>query len=210
MTGSFWHFTRWLPVILLLFGLLWGGCRSVEPVYQPVTTSSDMATADVYDATHQFQVGELVTIHYPGIQNVPKQHKERIKEDGTISLPLIGLLAVAGKTPVEVQQLLQEEYAVFVRPLVLPPPRRTPCFFVNGEVRSPGPKAYLGETTVTTAIQSAGDFTEAANKKKVKLIRSDGRRETIDVVDLLQAVDPPNDPQVYPGDKIEVPRKWWR
>ena len=62
--------------------------------------------------------------------------------------------------------------------------------------------------TVLKAIASAGGFTDFANKKKVKLTRVDGR--TV-YRQLRQGAgrDPELDLEVYPGDKIYVPRKLW-
>jgi polysaccharide export outer membrane protein len=196
--------TRGLIVLglLLAFGLLWVGCQKLKPVYQDVPASPIIGDAFLPADTHVFQIGELVTIYYREMRNAPQPHEERIKEDGTITLPLIGSIAVAGKTPREVQKELQEKhprYFGYFRPYEY-------VYYVGGEVGNPGPKAYLGKTTVTGAIQAAGDFTKAANTRKVKLIRPDGRSEII--TDLLR-MHSGHDPEVYPGDKIEVARKWW-
>ena len=78
-------------------------------------------------------------------------------------------------------------------------------FYVGGEVKQPGRQLYVGETTVTKAIQAAGDFTDFANHKKVKLIRQNGEVVTVNCVKALQ--DPTSDPAVYPGDQIQVPRR---
>jgi len=81
-------------------------------------------------------------------------------------------------------------------------------YYVGGQVRTPGPKAYPGETTVSTAIQSAGDFTEFANRKKVLLTRPGQEPIRVNVVEALSK--PKKDLPVFPGDRIDVPRKWWR
>jgi protein involved in polysaccharide export with SLBB domain len=41
-------------------------------------------------------------------------------------------------------------------------------FFVGGQVRMPGQKLYLSEMTVTKAIQAAGDFTDFANRGRLR------------------------------------------
>jgi protein involved in polysaccharide export with SLBB domain len=65
---------------------------------------------------------------------------------------------------------------------------------------------YGPSITVTKAIQTAGDFTEFANKKKVKLTRKDGSIYTVNCIKALE--DPTQDLEVYPGDTIHVPRHW--
>ena len=74
-------------------------------------------------------------------------------------------------------------------------------YYVGGQVRSPGRQVYLGATTVTKAIQSAGDFTDFAAKRRVELTRGDKRL----LIDCLKAAkDPSLDLPVFPGDKIHV------
>jgi polysaccharide export outer membrane protein len=75
---------------------------------------------------------------------------------------------------------------------------------VRGEVKAPGRQVYVGQITVTKAITSAGDFTDFANRKNVLLIRSNGKRFTLNCVKILDGRAP--DPGVYPGDQIQVER----
>jgi len=203
MTDIFWKSARWLLVVsLLTLGFTCTGCRSAKPIYQNVPSSAGEANSTVC----RFE--EWLEIRCVGGCGVPFQ-RVRVEQNGTITLPDIGVVGVTNKTVRELQAELTALYRKYYNHLsfeIIPVGR---IYYVGGEVRSPGPKAYLGQTTVGTAIQAAGDFTEAANKKKVKLIRSGGRSETIVVVDLRRAIHPPNDPPVYPGDKIEVPRTWW-
>jgi protein involved in polysaccharide export with SLBB domain len=78
-------------------------------------------------------------------------------------------------------------------------------FYVGGEVNKPGVFQYLGETTVTKAIQSAGDFTNFANRGKVWLIRASGERIKVNCNKALE--NPSLDLPVYPGDQIQVVRR---
>ena len=59
--------------------------------------------------------------------------------------------------------------------------------------------------TVLKAIASAGGVTDFANKRNVKLIHADGRKKSINI---KKAIDQPAlDLQVYPDDKVIVPRR---
>ncbi len=60
---------------------------------------------------------------------------------------------------------------------------------------------------MTSAIQTAGGFDPFANKKKVRLTRVDGKVIFVNCVEVLD--HPEKDPPVYPGDKIDVPRRFW-
>jgi len=79
-------------------------------------------------------------------------------------------------------------------------------YYVRGEVKSPGRQLYVGETTVTKAITSAGDFTDFASHK-ASLIRANGQIVKVNVDKALE--DPTLDPQIYPGDQVVVPRRIW-
>jgi protein involved in polysaccharide export with SLBB domain len=72
-------------------------------------------------------------------------------------------------------------------------------------VRQSGRQEYLGPTTVLKAIASAGDFTDFASRRKVRLNRKDGSWQIVDCVKAAQ--NPSLDLPVFPGDKIDVPQR---
>ena len=78
-------------------------------------------------------------------------------------------------------------------------------YYVGGEVNKPGAQVYLGETTVSKAIQSAGDLSNFANHKNIWLTRSNGQRIKVNYDKAI--ADPSQDPAVYPGDQINVHRR---
>ena len=78
-------------------------------------------------------------------------------------------------------------------------------FYVGGEVKNQGRISYIGPITVLKAIQSAGDFTDFAQRKRVKLTRLNGKTETINCIKARE--DPRLDLPVFPGDTIHVPRR---
>lgn len=173
--------------------------------------TDNLASIPVPAAT--FQAGETVNIststgseEVPGpIPTTPQSYL--IADDGTISLPLVGSVQAAGKTPGELQRIITKLYVpeYFVR-LAVTVTAINRVYYVGGEVMKPGPEEYLGQTTVTKAIQAAGDFTQFASHT-VWLTRSDGTRLQVKVDKALK--DPDSDPPVYPGDQIEVPRRYF-
>src|SRR5690606_29007284 len=56
------------------------------------------------------QPGELVKIDFSGPSAPPQAHEENIKDDGTISLYLIGKVQAAGKTPGQLQTEIHQLY----------------------------------------------------------------------------------------------------
>lgn len=158
------------------------------------------ASADV------FRVGDVLTVSVTGVQSeeIPV-HDERIKDDGTVNLYLVGAVKAAGRTPGELQRELQKRYEVYYKNPVVTVQSFNRFYYVGGEVKRPGAQPYLGETTVTKAIQAAGDFTDFAKKSSVKVIRADG---TSLKVNFNKAINEPSlDPPIYPGDTVHVPRR---
>jgi polysaccharide export outer membrane protein len=160
----------------------------------------------------RFHAGETVVVSFSGLSQdleleMPPS-TQIIKDDGTISLPYVGSVKAAGKTPGELQNDIHDLYVpkYFVR-LTISVTSEDRVYYVGGEVKQPGRQLYVGATTVTKAIQSAGDFTDFANRGKVWLIRADGMRIKVNCNKALE--DPSQDLPVYPGDQIQVPRRLW-
>ncbi len=216
-----WKLSRlkWQASGLLLAGLIFSGCSSSsnEILFsdspQPPSaltgtgtgaTSTDATSGDLIAA--RFHPGDTVTVDFSGtIQPIP-ENIQTVTENGTITLPYLGAVRAAGLTSGELQNEIHDLYVpkYYVRLTVtVSSPQRV--FYVGGEVKQPGRELYVGQTTVTKAIQSAGDFTDFANQKKVWLIRSNGERIKVNCIKALQ--DPSLDPPVYPGDQIQVPRR---
>ena len=160
----------------------------------------------------RFRSGETVNIGsstgsemVPGpIPSTPQSYL--IADDGTISLPLIGSVMAEGKTPGELQKIITQLYVPnYFRHLAVTVTAQNRVYYVGGEVTKPGPEEYLGQTTVTKAIQAAGDFTQFASHV-VWLNRSDGTRIRVDVDKALR--DSASDPPVFPGDQIVVRRRY--
>jgi protein involved in polysaccharide export with SLBB domain len=155
-----------------------------------------------------FRVGDMLRVEFLGTPQKIEPADEQIKEDGTISLFWIGAVPAAGKTARELEAAIQEKYVpkYFVR-LKVQVNAANRYYYVGGEVKSPNRQLYLGGgVTVLKAIQSAGDFTDFADKKNVRIIRADGR---IDMVNCVKARSHPElDLPVYPGDTIHVDRRF--
>jgi protein involved in polysaccharide export with SLBB domain len=191
-TAGYWI----LALGVILTGLL-SGCQT-GPKFGDVPAESG----------NSFHVGDQVTVNFlslNGDPNVLPPHNERIREDGTITLSLVGSVVAVGKTAGELQKEIHRLYVPTYFPeLTVTVQGETTYFYVDGEVRSPGQKEYPGEMTIVKAISVAGGFTDFAKKTNVRLARG-GHTQVINV-DKAQS-DPRYDVPVYPGDKIFVKRR---
>lgn len=184
------------------------GGRKASPT-SPANSANSGATNATSIVTNnnvaRFHVGETVNITFSEIPDPIPPHEEQIKEDGTITLPLIQSVQAAGKTAGELQTQIHDLYVpkFYVRLNVVVKPGDL-IYYVRGEVKQPGRQLYVGETTVTKAITSASDFTDFASHK-VSLIRANGQIIKVNVDKALE--DPALDPKIYPGDQIVVRRR---
>jgi polysaccharide export outer membrane protein len=186
----------------LMAGLVISGCSST-PTGQLPDNSKPRAGAGVA----RFHVGDAVTVSFSGIPVPLPDHLESIKEDGNITLPLIGAIYALGKTAGELQTEIYTNYVpkYYVR-LTVTVTSGIRVYYVGGEVHGAGKQQYVDGTTVTKAIQSAQGLTDFANHGKVWLIRaSTGQRIRVNYDDALK--DPAKDPPVYPDDQVNVERR---
>jgi len=155
-----------------------------------------------------FRAGDHLRIELSGkVSDNPVQpREEEVKADGTINVEFLGAIDVSGKTPREVEQIIQTNYVpayyrnatVTVTPLEM-------VYYVGGEVMHPGSLRYSGRVTVTKAVQAAGGFTDYASTSKIQLTRANGELVFVNY-DTAQG-NPALDPEVFPHDQITVGRR---
>ena len=75
--------------------------------------------------------------------------------------------------------------------------------YIGGEVQRPGRIVWSPDLTLSKAVQSAGGFTLYARESRVNLTRD---RKAYDFDVKLAQRQPEQDPLLFPGDSIQVPR----
>ncbi len=195
---------------LFCLALMWVGCVNDGPptptLPGPGTTTgtNNIVTAPSSDL---LEPGNTITVSFSGLSSVPIPYTCRIREDGTISPPYLDKqIRAAGKTIGTLEQELEKEYVPKIYRTINVTIRTADRFyFVGGEVRQPSRQPYVGRITVTQAIQSAGDFTDFADQRKVRVIRANNKVQIVDCKAALE--DPTKDALIYPGDRIVVDSK---
>ena len=192
--------------LLVATVLMAAGCETTRPrPVNPVAGTNDVPLT--VNSTDSLEPGNQITITFSGLSTVPIPYSCRIREDGTISPPYLKEpIIAAGKTIGELERELEKEYVPAIYKTINVTIRTTDRFFyVGGEVRQPSRQIFIGRITVTQAIQSAGDFTDFADQREVRVIRATGK---VDIIDCKAALDDPTrDLPVYPGDNIVVGRR---
>jgi polysaccharide export outer membrane protein len=193
--------------LLVATVLMAAGCETTPrpgPV-NPVARTNEVPLT--VNSTDSLEPGNQITITFSGLSTVPIPYSCRIREDGTISPPYLKEpIIAAGKTIGELERELEKEYVPAIYKTINVTIRTADRFFyVGGEVRQPSRQIFIGRITVTQAIQSAGDFTDFADQREVRVIRATGK---VDIIDCKAALDDPTrDLPVYPGDNIVVGRR---
>jgi len=134
------------------------------------------------------------------------EKEQRVGEDGKILLPFNVSVLAAGKTPSRLADDIRKEYVpkYFVR-LTATVKTEERVYFVGGEVKIAGRQPYIGDMTVLRAIDTAGGFTDFANRKKIELRRSNGEKHVI--VYEKARENPKLDLPVYANDQITVAKR---
>jgi protein involved in polysaccharide export with SLBB domain len=191
----------------LMAGFLLSGCHSPAPSRDPIGAAGP-GTGGF--EPHRFKVQDKVTVIFADMPTLIPAFNVQVKEDGTVTLLQNESFTFADKTVGELQKEIRDRYVPrFYKymTVTITPDVQTQFYYVDGEVKAPARQTYIERTTVLKAIASAGGFTDFAKKKGVKLTRQDGRKYTINCVKARE--DPALDLEIYPGDKIFVPRKIW-
>ncbi len=189
-----------LALVLVCLG--WFGCAGGGAGTSSATNAAGKPQAAFVDVLRK---GDLLTIVFAG-PNPPTDKEERIKEDGTVNLPLIGSIQAEGKSSGQLQKEIQDLYVpTYYKRLTVTVKTENRVFYVQGEVRAGGRLVYTGEITVMGAIASAGGFTDFAARNRIEVVKVDGSRL---IVDGRKAKNNRKfDPPVVPGDQLYVPRR---
>jgi polysaccharide export outer membrane protein len=153
--------------------------------------------------------GDVVKITFPAAPELNQTQK--VGTDGSLSLPLVGEVHAAGKSPAE----LQNELATLYKPqlqdneVVVALETRAVPVVVSGAVIKPGKIVFERPATVLEAIMEAGGFTPEADLKKVSVIRIAKGQHYTETLDLRPVLKGKPTPAVYVanGDVIYVPER---
>jgi polysaccharide biosynthesis/export protein len=135
-----------------------------------------------------------------------------VRSDGKISLPLIGDIQAAGRTPLQLQQDIAEKLRAYITQpdvTVMVMQINSQKFNILGRVAKPGSYSLTATTTVLDAIAEAGGFQDFAKQKDVYILRQnpDGSQSRIpfNYKDVIKGRHPEQNIRLEPHDTIVVP-----
>jgi len=202
--------------VLLMTAFAVAGGQTPQPATPPTPTSNiptideikpgaDTPSAPVDPASYVIGPEDQLRIR---VWREPDVSGEvTVRPDGKITLPLIGDLQAAGRTPQALAQNVTERLSEFLnRPEVTVEVRavRSKKYYITGQVNRTGAFPLTVPTTVLEALSGAGGFQQWAKRKKIVILRGNKRfkfnyNEVIEGKNLEQNIYLEN------GDHIIVP-----
>ncbi len=186
----------------------------MDPVANPHSASPRAAQPSypAAAASKEYRIGinDVLTInvwHEPDLsRNVT------VRPDGQISLPLVGDVHAAGKTPPALQAELSSDLARYIKDpelTVIVAEIRSRRVNIIGQVMHPGTFALTQQMGVLDIIAEAGGLREFAKKKKIYVLRetSAGVRERLkyNYNDVVAAKRGARDILLQANDTVVVP-----
>jgi polysaccharide export outer membrane protein len=181
------------------------------PLNKPVATSGSAAGVPARSGTSQadYRLGTGDKLRIEVYRDQQLSQTVQIRPDGKITLPLVGDIAAAGLTSLELRDRLAtslREYVTNPVVTVIVVETIAPLVYVMGEVNNPGSIELHGPLNALQALAMAGGFKDFANTKKIQVLRRTSRgQQTIpfNYRDALRGEGPPM--LLQPGDTIVVP-----
>jgi polysaccharide export outer membrane protein len=135
-----------------------------------------------------------------------------VRSDGKISLPLVGEVQAAGRTPLKLEQEIASKLSSYISEpevTVMVQQINSEKFNILGQVAKPGSYSLTGSATVLDAIALAGGFRDFAKQKSIYILRqkTDGTQARIsfNYKDVVHGKHPEQNIKLEPRDTVVVP-----
>jgi len=135
-----------------------------------------------------------------------------VRSDGKMSLPLVGELQAAGRTPLQLEQDIAAKLKNFITEpevTVIVEQINSQKFNILGQVTKPGSYSLAVATTVLDAIAAAGGFRDFAKQKAIYILRQNANgvetRIPFNYKDVIKGKKSEQNIKLEPRDTIVVP-----
>jgi polysaccharide biosynthesis/export protein len=173
---------------------------------QPLASSTNKA----HDGSFVIGNNDQLSINVWGEPDVSKSIP--VRSDGKISLPLVGELQAAGRTPLQLEADITNKLKSYIsepQVTVMVQQINSERFNILGQVTKPGSYSLSSGTTVLDAIAAAGGFRDFAKQKSIYVLREipNGAptRIAFNYKDMIKGKHPEQNIKLEPRDTIIVP-----
>jgi polysaccharide export outer membrane protein len=198
---------------ILFSSPLWGQAAAANAKQSSTpqsTATADSSAAKAHDDSFIIGNDDVLAINVwkePDIsRSIP------VRSDGKISLPLVGEVQAAGRTPLKLEQEITSKLQSFISQpevTVIVQQINSQKFNVLGMVAHPGTFVITNSPTVLDAIALAGGFRDFAKQKSIYILRQnpDGTETRIpfNYKDVVKGKNPEQNVKIQPRDTIVVP-----
>jgi polysaccharide biosynthesis/export protein len=213
-----------MRIVALCLSILLSGCaghKAFGPSVKGPARASGVQTvtsgalpvpdrASLFDQNRPYLIGpfDKLVIDVFGIEELSKREVQT-DAGGRISFPLAGIVEAAGRTPAEIEQLIEERLrGRYIRnPQVTVNLKETvsQVITVDGEVKEPGLYPVIGRMTLMRAVATAKGTSEFAKLDDVVIFRTVNNEKMAGLYNLKAirrgAYD---DPEVFANDVVVV------
>jgi len=129
-----------------------------------------------------------------------------VASDGTVSLPLIGVVRVSGLSAREAADLLSHEYARYLKNSHVTVEVLNKRVIVLGEVKQPGQVNIIEDrTNMLEVLGRSGGFTDYAQRSQIMIIRGTDKNPIMKTLDLTKvSALTSGGLTLYPNDVVYV------
>ncbi|MFO1450903.1 MAG: polysaccharide biosynthesis/export family protein [Opitutaceae bacterium] len=192
-----------LVTVFALSGCVTDNTANTQPTTQVATGASPEML--------NLKEGDVIKVTFPGVPGMDTQ--QTVRQDGRITLPIIGEYVVVGKTTDALSKELRVQYdSQLISKEVNVTLLSSACtVYVTGAVLRPGKIVSDRKLSAFEAIMEAGGYDPAkANLKEVLVLREENGQNRSYTVNLQEAMNGTPSAPFYlkPFDKIIVPVKF--
>jgi protein involved in polysaccharide export with SLBB domain len=191
-----------------------GWAASQEAAAERIREAAPAAAAPAARTAPAYRVGVGDELNFRFIHTPELNTGAVVRSDGAVTLPLLGELAVVGRTLAELSAEIEAALAQRVRrPQVVInvqgsiPSQRV---FVGGEVGRPGVQNLAGPLTALQAVLAADGLRDTAQPARVTVLRQgpQGERQVLqlDLQAVMEGREGAQDLALAPYDVVLVPR----
>jgi protein involved in polysaccharide export with SLBB domain len=160
--------------------------------------------------TYRLTPGDLIDVKFP--YHPEENERVPVRPDGKISLQVATDIEAAGKSPKELEQIIEGKASATLRnPVVsiVVAQLAEHKVYVGGDVAKPGFVLYRDGLTPLQAVMERGGFLDTAKTDEVILVPR-GQRKDARIIDLESVMDGEAGENVVlsPDDVVVVPRTW--
>jgi polysaccharide biosynthesis/export protein len=197
-------------LLVAMSGLSYGQATAANEIAQGSGPTAPAPATKAHDASYVIGNDDHLAIT---VWKEPELTKSiPVRSDGKISLPLVGELQAAGRTPLQLESDISSRlrsYITVPEVTVIVEQINSKKYNILGQVGRPGEYPLTLTTSIVDAVASAGGFRDFAKTKGVYILRQnpDGTQSklTFNYKDFIKGKNLDKNIKIQPNDTIIVP-----